>query len=924
MKSAAFVCLFAILISMLVLAQSSRAPLVNQPNGSPAAQPPHPGLSPNFSQMPQGAPFAHRGARAVKVARSRSGNTQTSGLSFANAVAYDSGGYDANSVAVADVNGDGKPDIVVANYGSATVGVLLGNGDGTFQAAVTYDTGKFGADSVAIADVNGDGKPDLLVADACYPYCGPGAVSVLLGNGDGTFQPAVNYDSGGYYASSVAVADVNGDGKPDLLVTNWDSNNVGVLLGNGDGTFQTAVSYSSGGSYPYSVAVADVNGDGRPDIVVANCVTSSFCFSGTVGTVGVLLGNGDGTFQTAVTYGPGGSDVISVAVADVNGDGKPDIVVANDSSWNVGVLLGNGDGTFQTAETYSAGGTPYSAAVADVNGDGNLDVVVADYGGLAGVLLGNGDGTFQTAVTYGSGGWMTTFVAVADVNGDGKPDLIASNSCTSSCNGTNGTVGVLINTSLTPTTTAISSSQNPSNFGQPVTFTATVTAQRGFYKGTPTGTVSFYDGTTLLGTGTLNSGVAAYSTSVLNAGSNSMTATYGGDTNFVGSTSGVLNQVVNEASTTTGLTSSLNPSSYGQAATFTATVTGQYGGTPTGTVSFYDGTTLLGTGTLNSGVATYSTSALSVGTHSMTAVYGGDTNFLGSTSGVLKQVVNQASTTTGLTSSPNPSSYGQTVTFTATVTGQYGGTPTGTVSFYDGTTLLGTGTLSGGVATYSTSALGIGSHSMTAVYGGDTNFLGSTSGALSQVVNQASTTTGLSSSQNPSNYGQTVTFTAKVAGQYGGTPTGTVSFYDGTKLLGTGTLNSGVATYSTSALSGGSHSMTAVYGGDTNFLGSTSGVLKQWVKRTATTTSLASSKNPSKYGQTVTFTATVTGEYGGTPSGPVTFKDGNTVLAKVSLNGGVAKYSTKKLKKGKHTIEAIYSGNVDYKGSSASLIQTVN
>ncbi len=814
MKSVRFVCLLAILISMLVAAQSNRAPLVNQQNGLPGAQQPHLGVSPNFSQMPQGAPFARRRAKAGRVTRSRLGFPQASGLNFANAVAYNSGGYDPWSVAVADLNGDGKPDIVVANSSGGGVGILLGNGDGTFQTVVTYDSGGSFPTSVAVADLNGDGKPDIVVSNS-----GDNNVGVLLGNGDGTFQTAVTYDSGGSYAWSVAVADVNGDGKPDIVVFNFASNNVGVLLGKGDGTFQTVVTYGSGGYGNYGsgqlVAVADVNGDGKPDIVVAN----------NSGTVGVLLGNGDGTFQTAVAFGSGGGGPAAVAVADVNGDGKPDIVVTNHNSSTVGVLLGNGDGTFQTAVTYDSGygGAPYGVAVADVDGDGKLDLVVADFGllGLLGMLLGNGDGTFQTALSYGSGGWGTVGVAITDVNGDGKPDILVTNAIN------NGSVGVLINTSLTPTATALTSSLNPSNFGQSVTFTATVTVQRGFYKGTPTGTVSFYDGSTLLGTGTLSGGVA-----------------------------------------------------------------------------------------------TYTTSALSVGSHSMTAVYGGDTNCLGSTSGVLKQVVNQNSTTTSLTSSLNPSTYGQAVTFTATVTGQYG-TPTGTVSFYDGTTLLGTGTLNNGVATYATSSLSVGSHSMTAVYGGDTNFLGSTSGVLKQVVNQASTTTGLSSSRNPSSYGQTVTFTAKVAGQYGGTPTGTVSFYDGTTLLGTGTLSNGVATYSTSSLSVGTHSMTAVYGGDTNFLGSTSGVLQQVVKKAATTTTLSSSKNPSKYGQTVTFTATVAGQYGGTPGGTVTFKNGNTVLAKVSLNGGVAQYSTKKLRKGKHTIDATYSGNVDYKGSSASLIQTV-
>jgi len=176
---------------------------------------------------------------------------------------------------------------------------------------VTYGSGGLYARSVAVADVNGDGKPDLAVANLCLTEynCPNGLVGVLLGNGDGTFQTAVTYGSGGYYAMSVAVADVNGDGKPDLVVANNctsgdfsngctdPSGTVGVLLGNGDGTFQAAVTYGSGGYYSSSVAVADVNGDGKPDLVVANECADTSC---TNGSVGVLLGNGDGTFQAAV------------------------------------------------------------------------------------------------------------------------------------------------------------------------------------------------------------------------------------------------------------------------------------------------------------------------------------------------------------------------------------------------------------------------------------------------------------------------------------------------------------------------------------------------------------------------------------------------------------------------------------------------
>jgi hypothetical protein len=273
--------------------------------------------------------------------------------------------------------------------------------------------------------------------------------------------------------------------------------------------------------------------------------------------------------------------------------------------------------------------------------------------------------------------------------------------------------------------------------------------------------------------------------------------------------------------TTTALISSMNPSTVGQSVTFTATVTGS---SPTGTVTFKDGSTVLGSPSLSGGIATFTTSSLTVGPHSITAAYSGDLNNGTSTATTLTQNVNDlVSTTTGLISSLNPSAFGQSVTFTATVTGS---SPTGTVTFKDGLTVLGSPTLSGGTATFTISSLTVGPHSISASYSGDANNAASASTPLSQGVGTAVTTTALVSSQNPSTFGQAVTFTATVTGA---SPTGTVAFKDGTAVLGTVGLVGTAASFTTSSLALGAHAITAVYSGDANNSTSTSPAVNQAV-----------------------------------------------------------------------------------------------
>jgi hypothetical protein len=415
-------------------------------------------------------------------------------------------------VTVADFNGDGKTDIAVVNCGEdgncvssteGSVGILLGNGDGTFQSVVTYPSGGYGTLSVVAGDVNGDGKIDIVVTNICgsdNPCAGKSTIGVLLGNRDGTFQQPLVYPTGGFPSLSLAIADLNRDGNLDVVVGNCDSSlncftgsgigTVSVLLGKGDGTFVAHVLYPSGGLNAIAVAIADVNGDGKPDIVVANCGVANNenadCSENQV--LSVLLGDGDGTFQAPLNTTWSGPTVRSVAVADVNGDGKPDALVAaeygcteNCNQGGIIVLLGNGDGTFQPGVTYETGGNDAgSVVVSDLNRDGILDLMVAS-GGL-GVLLGNGNGTFQAATNYGTGGNATTGIVAADINGDGIPDVIASDLCALGSNPCSGLVGVLLNNTpfcTTPPVITVSTTPTalwpPNGKIVPVTVSGTIT-----------------------------------------------------------------------------------------------------------------------------------------------------------------------------------------------------------------------------------------------------------------------------------------------------------------------------------------------------------------------------------------------------------------------------------------------------------------
>jgi hypothetical protein len=327
-------------------------------------------------------------------------------------------------VVTGDFRGIGTVDLAVANLGGDDVSVFLNHADGTgtFQSAVNYPAGPAPL-FMAVGDVFGDGIQDLVVSNYTP---GRGTVSILRGNGDGTFGAPLRLNLGDDEPTTVALADLTGDGFLDVITANYSSNpaggSVSVLRNNGDGTFAPAQTYA-GGLRPYGLAVADFFGDGFPALAVGDIAT---------GNINVLRGNGDGTFQPYQTVAtlPGAS-VAGLAAGNL-GNGATDLVAANGAGGGVSVLLNDGSGNFANPVSYGAGTHPLAVTLADVTNSGNLDVVAADYGTLTdpggvSVLLNSGDGsgTLQPAQNFAAGNRPTS-VAVADVNGDGLNDLVVS------------------------------------------------------------------------------------------------------------------------------------------------------------------------------------------------------------------------------------------------------------------------------------------------------------------------------------------------------------------------------------------------------------------------------------------------------------------------------------------------------------------
>jgi len=619
---------------------------------------------------------------------------------FASAKSY-TVGNSPYSVAVGDFNGDGVPDLVVANYGDDTVTILLGIGDGTFAAQPAVAAGSLPS-AVAVGDFNNDGILDIAVADYSG---GPGAVSILLGNGNGTFQAAMS-SSVGNSPYGIAVADFNGDGLLDVVTANYGSNNVSVLLGNGDGTFQPQATYAvaSGGSNAWGVAVGDFNADGSPDIAVASS-----------GNVSVLINKGTGLFNAAVGY-TAGNTAYAIAVGDFDLDGKADLAVANVNSQNLSIILGIGDGTFGSPSNSSAGGTPQAVAVGDFNGDGRPDFASAVTGtsNYAGVFLGE---QTETATATGVG-----------VLGSGAQNVFASYSSDPNYNASVSSTVVLTGTGISTTLTVVAT-PNPAGYGQPPSVVATLTPSNATGI-TSANFTAFLDGTTLL-TVTAKGGnqfqLTGAALSTLSLGARSIVVNFLGALTYLPSIGNVGLQI-NQATPTLRWSPPLTVS-YGASLTAvlsasamngTTAVVGSYAYTATpsgGSASPITGTTILLPGTYTIAVTFTPTNP---------------TDYQ-SVSASITLTINQGRPTVTLVSSLNPVFMGNSVTFTANVSST-ASTPTGSISFVDGQIPLSSVPLAQGVATYTTSTLSLGGHSITAVYSGDANFVSLASSPVTQNV----------------------------------------------------------------------------------------------------------------------------------------------------------------------------------------------
>ena len=604
-------------------------------------------------------------------------------------------------------------------------------------------------------------------------------------------------------------------------------------------------------------------------------------------------------------------------------------VSSGDATWNGSTSAVNNYVVSKASTTLALSDSPASSSLngVAVTLTATVSTTAPGSGTAAGsvAFTDNGSGITGCGAVALSGGVATCTTQAA--LGAGGHTFAATYGGSASYNGSSGSLSHTV-LRVIPAVTLVSD-VSPSLFGQPVTFTVSLSHALG----TPTGQVTLMDGATVVcGPLNLSGGAASCSSSALTVGTHSLVAQYGGDSGFLPTNSAALSQLVVRSTTTTSVAGDMSQSVYGQTVTFTATVDPDAPAavTPTGTVTFRDSATVICADVpLSGGQATCQASTLAVNWHALSARYNGSTGYAPSTSFSATLQVNQAATSVALTPAPASSVVGQSVALSVLVspTAPGAGTPTGTVTVSDGGVPLAGCTslaLSSAAASCTVSDLPVGVHTLSVSYGGETRFLASSSGSQSFTVNQASTSVVVAPTA-ATVHGQSVTFTASVAATApgAGTPTGTITFRDGGSAIGTGSVSGGQATFTTSALAVDSHTITAIYGGDASFLTSTSAPSTHTVNRAATSTSLAASPASPVFGQMVTLTATVTptAPGAGTPTGAVTFLDSGSPIAGcegVALSGATATCTTAALAAGAHPLGALYSGDVSFLGSSAA------
>lgn len=722
-------------------------------------------------------------------------------------------GAPATSVAVADFNGDRLPDIA-AYVGTLNPVIMLGTGGGKFKVTPGAGTTSAGGNGqILTGDFNGDGRADILI---------PGNLArsdtVLYGNGDGTFSSA---SISGFTASAfnvTAVGDFNHDGLSDLAAVNYES--LDILLGQRSESFaiSSILMPSIGTAAP---AFGDFNGDGKLDMVMGGIITMQ-----------IMLGNGDGTFQMGRTLQTGITDydILNsprvIVTGDFDGDGNTDIAALISYPPVTEIWYGKGDGTFEDPVLLWLSRSYLQMASADLNGDGKPDLVFSD-GNIISVIHNNGNRSFGPEVHY-LAGTIGSFV-VQDVNGDGLPDIVVANGEYAT------TVTVLLNQAGgAPIAGALTVSPEPSAVGQPFTLSVAIRSLNAG-GGTPTGTVNFsalsqsFDTTTSLGSASLSNGTASFTGASPAADLYTIVADYSGDATFLPGTFTVEHWVVPAVyPTTTSLVASPNPVLAGQTVSFTAKVTSTGPQLPGRWVVFYDGNTTLGTVWLANGTAVFDTALLSPGTHNVTAAYLGDANSAPSTSASVAEVVNAYTTSTVLSALPSAVQAGAAVSLTAVVTSA-SGKATGSVVFWDGTIAFAAQPLDGAAtAVYIAKFSTVGTHSLTAVYQRNGSYASSSSSPLNLSVTSStssnSSQTVLMASLAPGGTGS-LNLTAIVTSK-SGTPTGGVAFYEDNSLLGVAILGpTGIATLTSPAPGPGTHYVTAYYRGKAGLAPSVASVL---------------------------------------------------------------------------------------------------